>query len=121
MFWSLGFKNVIAIILYTTQLLLLLPVVFIATGKEPDEAVAWYEKPLHGAWHQGVSEVKGMAGTYQLFNKSNIRANTKARIMAAQEQSPNTRVPTPEPQHQSPNTRAVEYEICHTVQDLRHK
>ena len=27
----------------------------IATWKEPDEVAAWYEKPLHGAWHKGVS------------------------------------------------------------------
>ena len=27
----------------------------IATWKEPDEAAAWYEKPLHGAWHKDVA------------------------------------------------------------------
>ena len=55
----------------------------IATWKEPDEAAAWYEKPLHGAWHKGVSEVADMACTNQWLNKSNIRANTEALIMAA--------------------------------------
>ena len=62
-----------------------------ATWKEPDEAAAWYEKPLHGAWHKGVSEVADMARTYQWLNKSNIRANTEALIMAVQEQALNTR------------------------------
>ena len=27
----------------------------IATWIEPDEAVAWYKKPLHGVLHKGVS------------------------------------------------------------------
>ena len=36
----------------------------IAIWKEPDEAAAWYEKPLHGAWHKGVSEVADMNCTY---------------------------------------------------------
>ena len=34
---------------------------FIATWKEPDKAAAWYEKPLHDAWHKSVSEVADMA------------------------------------------------------------
>ena len=38
---------------------------FIATWKEPDEDVAWYEKPLHGTWHKAVSDVADMACTYQ--------------------------------------------------------
>ena len=63
----------------------------IAIWKEPDEAAAWYEKPLHGAWHKGVSEVADMTHTYQWPNKSNIKANTEALIMAAQEQALNTR------------------------------
>ena len=54
----------------------------IATWKEPDEAAAWYEKPLHGAWHKGVSEVANMALTYQWLNKSNIRTNTEVLIVA---------------------------------------
>ena len=41
----------------------------IAIWKEPDEAGAWYEKPLHGAWHKGVSEVADMT------HKSKIRLN----------------------------------------------
>ena len=77
----------------------------IATWKEPDKTAAWYEKPLHGAWHKGVSEVADMARTYQWLNKSNIKANTEALIMAAQEQAL--------------NTRAVAHEIFHTVQDPR--
>ena len=77
----------------------------IAIWKEPDEAVAWYEKPLHGAWHKGVLEVADTALTYQWLNKSNIRANTEALIMAAQKQAF--------------NTRAVAHEIYHTVQDPR--
>ena len=59
----------------------------VATWKEPDEAAAWYEKPLHGAWHKGVSEVADITSTYQWLNKSNIKANTEALIMAAQEQA----------------------------------
>ena len=47
----------------------------IATWKKPDKAAALYEKPLHSAWHKGASE--DMARTYQLLNKSNIRANTE--------------------------------------------
>ena len=37
----------------------------IATWKELAEAATWYAKPLHGAWHKGVSEVADMARTYQ--------------------------------------------------------
>ena len=59
----------------------------IATWKEPDKAAAWYEKPLHGVWHKGVSEVADMARTYQWPNKSNFRANTETLIMAGQEQA----------------------------------
>ena len=51
---------------------------FKATWKEPDKAAAWYEKPLHGAWHKGVSEVADMTRIYYWLNKSNIRANTAA-------------------------------------------
>ena len=77
----------------------------IAAWKEPDESPAWYEKPLHGAWHKAVSETADMAMTYQWLTKSNIRTNTEALIMAAQEQAL--------------NTRAVAFEIYHTVQDPR--
>ena len=73
----------------------------IAIWKEPDEAAARYEKLLHGAWYKGVSEVADMAHTYQWLNKSNIKANTEALIMVAQEQAL--------------NTRAVAHEIYHTV------
>ena len=76
----------------------------IATWKEPDEAAAWYEKPLHGTWHKGVSEVADIACTYQWLNKSN-RANTDALIMVAQKQAL--------------NTRTVAHEIYHTVQAPR--
>ena len=76
---------------------------FIAIWKELDEAAAWYEKHLHGAWHKGVSEVADMTHAYQWLNKSNIKANTEALIMSAQEQAL--------------NTRAVAHEIYHTVQD----
>ena len=38
-----------------------------------------------------MSEVANMAHTYQWLNNSNIRANTKALIMAGQEQALNTR------------------------------
>ena len=44
----------------------------IETWKKPDEAAAWYEKPLHGTWHNSVSEVADMTRTYQWINKSNI-------------------------------------------------
>ena len=46
-----------------------------------------------------------MTRTYQWLNRGNIRANTKALIMAAQEQAP--------------NTRAVAHEMYHTVQNPR--
>ena len=77
----------------------------LAIWKKPDEAAAWYEKLLHGAWHKGVSEVADMTRTYQWLNKSNIKANTEALIMAAQEQAL--------------NTRAVAQDIYHTAQDPR--
>ena len=77
----------------------------IAAWKEPDESAAWYEKPLHGSWHKAVSETVNMAMTYQWLTKSNIRANTEALIMAAQEQAL--------------NMRAVAFEIYHTVQEPR--
>ena len=50
-----------------------------------------------------MSEVTDMARAYQWLNKSNIRANTEALIMAAHEQAL--------------NTRAVAHKIYHTVQD----
>ena len=52
-----------------------------------------------------MSEVADMARTYQWLNKSDIRADTKALIMAAQEPAF--------------NTRAVAHEINHNVQDPR--
>ena len=77
----------------------------IAIWKKPDEATAWYQKPLHGAWYKGVSEVANMTSTYQWLNKSNVKANTEALNMAAQEQAL--------------HTGAVAHEIYHTVQDPR--
>ena len=77
----------------------------IATWKKPDKAAAWYEKPLHGAWNKGVSENADIARTYQWLNKSNIRANTEALIIAAHQQAL--------------NTGAVLHEIYNTVQDPR--
>ena len=76
---------------------------FIATWKKPDKAAVWYEKPLHGPWHKGVSEVTYMVILYQWLNKSNITANTEALIMAAQSQAL--------------NTSAVAHGIYRTVQD----
>ena len=55
------------------------------------KAAAWYEKTVHGAWRKGVSEVADIARTSQWLNKSNIKANTKALIIAAQEQALKTR------------------------------
>ena len=52
-----------------------------------------------------MSEVADVARIYQWLNKSNIRANIKALIMAAQEQV-----------H---NTRAVAHKIYHIVEDPR--
>ena len=52
-----------------------------------------------------MSEVGDMTHTYQWLNKSNIKANTEALIMEAQEQAL--------------NTRPVAHEIYHTVQDSR--
>ena len=43
------------------------------------------------AWRKGVSEVADMTRTSQWLNKSDIKANTKALIMAAQEQALKTR------------------------------
>ena len=40
----------------------------IASWKQPDEDAAWYEKPLHGVWYKGVSEVADMALTHQWLN-----------------------------------------------------
>ena len=62
----------------------------IATWKEPNEAAAWYEKPLHGTWNRGVRSCRH-GRTCQWLNKSNIKENIKALIMAAQEQALNTR------------------------------
>ena len=80
---------------------------FIATWKKPGEAAAWYTNSLHDAWHKGLSKVANIAHTCQWFNNSNIRVNTEARIMAAQEQAF--------------NTRAVAHEIYYTVPDLRYR
>ena len=77
----------------------------VASWKPPDEESKWYEKPLHGAWHKGVSEVADMAKTYQWLTWSSIRPNTESLIMAAQEQAL--------------NTRAIACEIYHTTQDPR--
>ena len=52
-----------------------------------------------------MSKVPDLARTYQWLNKSNIRANPEALIIAAQEQAL--------------NTRAVAHEIYRTVQDPR--
>ena len=79
----------------------------IATQKNPDEAAAWHQKPPHGAWHRGESKIANMYLTYQWLNKSNIRANTEALVMAAQEQDL--------------NTTAVAHKIYHTLQDPRHR
>jgi hypothetical protein len=58
-----------------------------------EEKDGWYDKPLHGAWHQQVSQVAdmGMGLSYQWLHKCDIRANTEALILAAQEQALNTR------------------------------
>ena len=60
---------------------------------------------MHSDWHKGVSKVADKARTYQWLNKSNIRANFQALIMAAQKQAF--------------NTRAVACEICQTVQNSK--
>ena len=54
----------------------------LATWKEPDKAAAWYKKPCMAPGTK-VSEVADMARTYQWLNKSDIRANTEALIIAA--------------------------------------
>ena len=94
----------------------------IATWKEPDEAAAWYERLLHGVWHKSVSEVADMARTYQWLNRSSIRANTKALIMAAQEQVHNTRAVA----HNLPHCRRSQMQVvqatcrkCGTYQRLQ--
>ena len=56
----------------------------IANRMEPYKAAAWYEKPLHATWHKDMSVVAYMASTFLWLNKSEIRADTKALVMAAQ-------------------------------------
>jgi hypothetical protein len=56
-----------------------------------EENVGWYDKPLHGAWHRQVSQVADMGLSYQWLNKCDIRSNTEALILAAQEQALNTK------------------------------
>ena len=62
-------------------------------------------RSLHGACHKDVSKVADMNRTYQWLNKSNIRANTEALILAAQEQAL--------------NNRTASHEVYQTVQDPR--
>ena len=45
----------------------------------------WHSKPLHGAFHMKIKEIADMKLTYQWLEKSDIRDNTEALIMAAQE------------------------------------
>ena len=52
----------------------------IATWKGQDEAAAWYEKPLHGAWHKGVPEVADM--THMRRSERNQYKNKKAHDYA---------------------------------------
>lgn len=75
----------------------------IANWEPPQDKEPWYDKPLHGAWHNGVAEVADMRKTYQWLTRSNIKANTEALIMAAQEQAL--------------NTRAIACQIYHTTQN----
>ena len=76
-----------------------------ANWTAPPTPADWYDKPLHGAWHAGVTKVADLGKTYQWLNKANFKANTEALIMAAQEQAL--------------NTRAIAAEIYHTTQDPR--
>ena len=77
----------------------------IANRMEPYKAATWYEKPLHGTWHKDMSVVAYMASTFLWLNKSEIRADTKALVMAAQTLAL--------------NTRSVTHKIYHTAQDPR--
>ena len=59
--------------------------------------------PLHGKHHRDIQEVADLEKSYQWLEKSNLKANTEALIMAAQEQALKTRV--------------TETRIYHTRQD----
>ena len=63
----------------------------------------WQDKPLHGKYHQSIEKVADLEKTYQWLVKSNLKDNTEALIMAAQEQAL--------------KTRAIEAKIHHTRQD----
>jgi hypothetical protein len=79
--------------------------VIVANWEAPPSSEPWYSKPLHGAWHSGVSKVAAMDKSFQWMMRSNLKANTEALIMAAQEQAL--------------NTRAITAKIYHTNQDPR--
>ena len=65
----------------------------------------WQDKALHGKFHQNISKIADLNKSYQWLEKTNIRDNTEALIMAAQEQAL--------------KTRAIEAKIYHTRQDSK--
>ena len=67
------------------------------------EQSSWKNKPLHGKYHQQISKVADLSKTYQWLEKADLKDNTEALILAAQEQAL--------------KTRAIEAKIYKTRQD----
>ena len=56
-----------------------------------EETGNWKSKPLHGRFHSQIAEVADLEKSYQWLEKGDLKANTEALIMAAQEQALKTR------------------------------
>lgn len=69
----------------------------------PQEQSSWKNKPLHGKFHQQITKVADLSKTYQWLEKADLKDNTEALILAAQEQAL--------------KTRAIEAKIYKTRQD----
>jgi hypothetical protein len=74
-------------------------------NEERNQQEKWQNKPLHGHYHQSIEKVADISKSYQWLEKSDIRDNTEALIMAAQEQAL--------------KTRAIEAKIYHTSQNSK--
>uniref|UniRef100_A0A3B5PPD0 Reverse transcriptase domain-containing protein n=1 Tax=Xiphophorus maculatus TaxID=8083 RepID=A0A3B5PPD0_XIPMA len=75
------------------------------TEVEVPEIPSWQDKPLHGMYHQQITQVADISKSYQWLEKAGLKDSTEALILAAQEQAL--------------NTRAIEAQIYHTRQDPR--
>jgi hypothetical protein len=71
--------------------------------RDNEMETTWQDKTLHGNYHQRVAKVADLQKTYQWLETSNLKDNTEALIVAAQEQAL--------------KTRAIEAKIYHTRQD----